>query len=170
LRKAGPRPARRASARPKDAISMLRADHTRVQEMFERFESVRDPSRKEKLVQQICSELKLHARLEEEIFYPAVREAIRADDLMDEATVEHQSAKDLIRQLETMSAGDALYDAKVTVLGEYIKHHVKEEQNEMFPKVRASRLDLKELGERMRAQKDGAGERSAIGKLKNLLY
>jgi hemerythrin-like domain-containing protein len=151
--RASRRPQRRA-ARREDAIAMLRADHARVEEMFDRFENVRGAERKEKLVEEICRELEVHTTLEEEIFYPAVREAIDDDDLMDEATVEHQSAKELIAQLRSMGADDDLYDAKVTVLSEYIKHHVKEEHQEMFPQARSSGVDLMELAEQMRARKE----------------
>ncbi len=163
--KTGKRPQRKSARSPRrgtrrpsrgrqDAIAMLRQDHELVQGLFDRFEKARGGGRKEGLVSQICDELEVHAQLEEEIFYPAVREAIGDDDLMDEATVEHQSAKDLIAQLRTMSTEDELYDAKVTVLGEYIKHHVREEQGEMFPKARRSGVDLMDLGERMRARKE----------------
>jgi hypothetical protein len=116
-------PKRRTARSAPNAIAMLREDHKRVQEMFDRFEKTRDGERKQKLVEQICHELEIHTQLEEEIVYPAVRAAIGDDDLMDEATVEHQSAKDLIDQLRGMEPDDELYDAKVTVLGEYIKHH-----------------------------------------------
>ena len=93
-----------------------------------------------------CQELTIHAQIEEEIFYPAVRDGIEDDDLMDEAEVGHASAKDLIAQLEAMEPGNDLYDARFTVLGEYIDHHVKEEQDEMFPKAKKAKLDLKALG------------------------
>jgi hypothetical protein len=147
---------------------MLREDHTRVQAMFDRFENLTGKERKEKLVEQICRELQVHARIEEELFYPAVREAIDDEDLMDEAAVEHASAKDLIGQLESMSSDDELYDAKVTVLGEYIKHHVKEEQGEMFPKARKSGLDLQELGERMKERKQELLDGGAMGVVRRL--
>ncbi|HUP94884.1 MAG TPA: hemerythrin domain-containing protein [Burkholderiales bacterium] len=147
--------ARRSSSRaPRDALALLRADHQTVEGLFDKFEKARGEDRKASLAQQICSELKVHAQIEEEIFYPAVRGAIRDEDLLDEATVEHQGAKDLIAQIESAEAGDDLFDAKVTVLGEYIKHHVKEEQNEMFPQVRKTKLDLRELGERLMARKE----------------
>ena len=104
---------------------------------------------------QICGLLKVHTTIEEEIFYPAARAALAAkgDDMLDEATVEHASAKALIAQLESASPGDQLYDAKLTVLGEYIKHHVKEEQEEMFPKCRKAKMDLRGLGAQMAARK-----------------
>lgn len=148
------RPPKTNSGRPQDAIAMLRDDHKRVSEMFERFGNARGSQSKAKLAQQICQELEVHAQLEEELFYPPVREAIGEDDLMDEAEVEHASAKELIAQIKAMSPEDDLFDAKVTVLGEYIRHHVKEEQNEMFPKVRDSELDLAELGGQMRVRKE----------------
>jgi hypothetical protein len=143
----------RSRSRQPDAIAMLRADHERVSEAFARFERLTGHERKEKLVEQICADLDVHTQLEEELFYPAVRAAIRDDDLMDEAVVEHQSAKELIAQLRAMKPDDDLYDAKVTVLGEYVKHHVKEEQGEMFPKARRSGVDLRDLGEQMRERR-----------------
>jgi hemerythrin superfamily protein len=149
-----------AHARPKraakadNAIAMLIADHDKVKKLFKAFEKEEDDAGKEKIAGEICTELKIHTRLEEEIFYPAAREAIDEEDLMDEAVVEHASAKDLISQIEAMGPDDELYDAKVTVLGEYVDHHVKEEQKQMFPKVRKAKLDLEELGERMKARKE----------------
>jgi hemerythrin-like domain-containing protein len=121
--------------------------------MFKQYERTNGSERKASLVEKICAALKAHTTVEEEIFYPAVRVAIRDDDLMDEADVEHASAKELIAQLEAGEPGDDHYDAKVMVLGEYIRHHVKEEQREMFPKARKAKLDLKELGRRIQARK-----------------
>jgi len=145
---------RSASARGKaNAISMLTDDHQRVMQLFERFENAQRDEQKERLATEICNELAVHAQLEEEIFYPAAREAIGEEDLMDEAEVEHASAKELIAQIEAGSSKDPLWEARVTVLGEYIRHHVKEEQGEMFKKVRASELDLKSLGEQIQARK-----------------
>lgn len=138
---------------PSDAIALLRADHQLVQGLFDQFEKTRSDDRKSKLAQQICQELTVHAQIEEEIFYPAARGVLRDEDLLDEATVEHQGAKDLIAQIEHSRPGAELFDAKVTVLGEYVKHHVKEEQNEMFPKLRKTKLDLKALGEQLQARK-----------------
>jgi hemerythrin-like domain-containing protein len=133
----------------KDAIKLLTEDHNKVKKMFKEFEKLskkNDGEGKEELATQICKELAVHAQLEEEIFYPAVREAIEDDDLMNEAMVEHASAKDLIAQIQSMTASDPMYDAVVTVLGEYVNHHIEEEQNEMFPKVQKSDMDLEELG------------------------
>lgn len=145
-----------ANAKTMDAIAILEADHKKVQKAFKDFEKLKDGgSKREKseIVAQTCSDLTVHTTIEEEIFYPAVRKAIKDNDLMDEATVEHAGAKDLIAQLEGMGPGDDLYDAKFTVLGESVNHHIKEEENEMFPKIRKSKLDLKALGQLMAQRK-----------------
>lgn len=135
------------AAKTQDAVAILRADHARVDEMFKKFEKMKtNGEAKHALVQKICVELKVHMAVEDEIFYPAVRVAIRDQDLMDEADEEHAGAKHVIEQLEGMKPGDDHYDAKVTVLSEYIKHHVKEEHTDMFPKARKSKVDLRALG------------------------
>jgi hemerythrin superfamily protein len=144
----------KAARKPQDAVALLRADHAKVQELFDQFEKTRKESLKVKLAQEICLELTVHASIEEEIFYPAVREATEDEDMLDEAEVEHASAKELIAQIEDGSPADDKWEAKVTVLGEYIRHHVKEEQNEMFPKAKKSGLDLKALGEQLLARKE----------------
>ena len=140
-----------------DAFALLTADHRLVKTLFKQFETLSkaDETEAEKvaLVEQICNEVRIHAQLEEEIFYPAVRAAIDDDDVMNEADVEHASAKDLIGQLEQMSPSEDHYDAKVTVLGEYIDHHVKEEEGEMFPKARKADIDGIALGEQLLARK-----------------
>jgi hypothetical protein len=142
-----------------DAIRLLTEDHKRVQQMFKAFEKLKDAEDggdedKSAIVAMACAELTIHAQIEEEIFYPAVREALEEEeDLLDEAEVEHASAKELIAQLAEMQPGDALYDAKFTVLGEYVSHHIKEEQDEMFAKVKKADLDLVELGEELMARK-----------------
>jgi hemerythrin superfamily protein len=143
-----------------DAISLLVSDHKEVKTLFKQFEDLSDRSKvsKKKIADQICAALILHTRIEEQIFYPAVREAIKDDDLMDEAVVEHASAKDLISQIQEMDPGDDLYDAKVKVLSEQIDHHVEEEEKEMFPKVRKAKLDLVALGEQMADTKEVAAE------------
>lgn len=148
-----------ASSQGKDALALLRSDHQLVQDLFQQYEKARGDSRKAELAERICTELAIHAKIEEEIFYPAVREAIGDDDLMDEALVEHQGAKDLIAQLQKASPADPLFDAKVKVLSEYVKHHVKEEQNEMFKEVRKKKLDLKALGEQLQARKSELQQR-----------
>lgn len=132
---------------------MLKEDHKRVTELFDRFERARGDAQKERLAETICEELKVHAQLEEELFYPAVREAIDDSALMNEAEVEHGSAKTLIRQIETSSAADDKFDAMVVVLGEYIRHHVKEEEGDMFKQVRRSGIDLAGLGAEMQKRK-----------------
>jgi hemerythrin superfamily protein len=142
-----------SQGRAPDALALLKADHDLVQDLFAEFEKARTEKQKATVAEEICTELTIHAQIEEEIFYPAVREAIDEDDLMDEAEVEHASAKDLIAQIEQSEPGEQQFDAKVTVLGEYVKHHIKEEQSEMFPKVRKADLDLKELGAAMSARK-----------------
>ncbi|MYM68424.1 hemerythrin domain-containing protein [Pseudoduganella sp. FT55W] len=141
---------------PQDAIALLIEDHEEVKAMFEQFEGLSDRANvsKRKLALQICEALTKHAMIEEEIFYPAVREVIKDEDLMDEAVVEHASAKDLIAQIQTMEPTDDLFDAKVKVLSEMIEHHVEEEEGEMFPKVRKTKLDLEELGEAMAVRKE----------------
>ena len=142
-----------STRQPSDAIALLKADHKLVQGLFDQFEKTRSKDRKSALATQICDELTVHAQIEEEIFYPAARRVLRDEDLLDEATVEHASAKDLIAQIRASRPGAELFDAKVTVLGELVKHHVKEEQNEMFPKIRKTKLDLKALGEELYARK-----------------
>lgn len=141
----------------KDAITILTEDHKKVKKMFVDFAKLMKSEDKElekgTLVQQICVELMVHTQIEEEIFYPAVRAAIDDHDLMDEADVEHAGAKDLIAQLVGMEPGDDHFDAKVTVLGENIEHHVQEEQDEMFPKARQAKLDLAALGAQMLERK-----------------
>lgn len=135
-----------------DAIASLMADHKRVKALFKEFEDLKENGEdddKAELVRQICGELTVHSTIEEEIFYPAVREKVDEDDMMDEALVEHTGAKDLIAQLEGMKPGDELYDAKVTVLGEQIEHHVKEEEGEMFPQAKRAKVDTAALGREM---------------------
>jgi hemerythrin superfamily protein len=146
-------PRAKSKAQSLDALALLKADHDLVQSLFDKFEKANTAKQKDTLAEQICTELTIHAQIEEEIFYPAVRDAIDDEDLMDEAEVEHASAKDLIAEIEDSQAGEDKFDAKVTVLGEYIRHHVKEEESEMFPKVRKADLDLKQLGSEMAARK-----------------
>ena len=144
--------------RAKNAIALLTADHKAVKTLFRQYQKLmsQDAADDDKgaIAELICNELTVHAQVEEEIFYPAARAAIDDDDLLDEAQVEHSTAKDLIAQLKSMEPGDTLYDAKVTVLGEYIDHHVKEEEEEMFPKVRKANLDLVELGSSLAQRKE----------------
>ncbi|RYG94640.1 MAG: hemerythrin domain-containing protein [Alphaproteobacteria bacterium] len=120
---------------------------------FKQYEKLEDDAEKQALADKICLALTVHAQIEEEIYYPATRAAIDDDDLLDEAEVEHASAKQLIAEIQSMKAGDRLFDAKVTVLGEYIDHHVEEEETEMFPESRETDLDLKALGAQMAERK-----------------
>jgi hemerythrin superfamily protein len=132
-----------------DAVELLMADHHRVARLFAEFAALKEDGSdeaKSTLVAQICQELVVHTAIEEEIFYPAVRKAIEDDDLMDEALVEHAGAKELIAQLQAAHPDDDLYDAKVTVLGEQIDHHVLEEEGSMFPQARGSGVDTLALG------------------------
>jgi hemerythrin-like domain-containing protein len=148
-----------AAMRQQDAIGLLKAEHEQVDQLFEQFEraaqgrGANGAQRKTELASEICRQLQIHAAIEEEIFYPVAAGAIRDEDLIPEATVEHQSAKDLIAKIERMSPDDELYDATVMVLGEYVRHHVKEEQNELFPQVKRSGLDLRALGEQLRERR-----------------
>src|ERR1700722_11065718 len=144
------------SGAQEDAIAMRMADHKKVKKIFADFDKLKEEGSDEDktaIVEQICNELKIHTELEEEIFYPAVRKAIDDSDLMDEALVEHAGAKDLIAQLEDASPDNDLYDAKVTVLGEQIDHHVKEEEGSMFPKAKKAKLDTEALGATMLKRK-----------------
>lgn len=145
----------------KDACDLLDQDHKEVKKMFKEYEGLAGSKakssmkRKQELATEICKSLTVHATVEEEIFYPAVRAAIKDQDLLNEAEVEHQGAKDLIAQIEASDPSDEKFDAKVTVLGEYIDHHVKEERNEMFPKARAARgLDLVAMRDQLEARKE----------------
>ena len=154
--------------RQKDACDLLDADHKAVKAMFKEYETLtesrgRSTTKKRQLSDKICDELTIHTTIEDEIFYPVTRRVIKDNALMNEATVEHASAKELIAQIRAMDAGDEMFDAKVTVLGEYIDHHVKEERTEMFPKVRKTRLDLVSLGAQMEQRKQAlmAGQENA---------
>ena len=137
----------------KDAIALLKADHEAVNQLFAEFENSRSVSTKKAQVAEICTALSVHAQIEEEIFYPAVKTALKDKRLVPEAVVEHAGVKDLIAQLQGVEPDGEMYDAKVKVLSEYVKHHVKEEQSEMFPQAKAASLDLAELGARMAARK-----------------
>ncbi|WP_299455001.1 hemerythrin domain-containing protein [uncultured Pigmentiphaga sp.] len=140
----------------KAALGMLLDDHRNAKKLFKQFKEAESDAEKEEIAQTVCKELTVHATLEEEIFYPLVRrEGGKAfADLLDEAVVEHASAKDLIAQVQSMRPSDEMYDAKVTVLCEYVTHHVKEEEEEMFPKVVSKKIDLREAAEMMAARKE----------------
>ena len=142
------------AAKPKEATALLRADHQLVSELFAQFENTRASLKKKALVDQICTALTVHAQVEEEIFYPAFKQAVRDKELVPEATIKHATLKALIGHVEGVQPVGEMYDAKIKVLSEYVKHHVKEEQNEIFPKAISSSLDLVELGVRMAARKE----------------
>lgn len=137
-----------------DAIALLKKDHAEVKRLFSEFDGATGNARKQELATSICDALTTHATIEEEIFYPAAREALEDDAMLDEAAVEHQTAKDLIAAIQAGKAGDDKWDAKVKVLSEYIKHHVKEEEKEMFPALRKTSLDSKALGEQLMAREE----------------
>ena len=144
--------AAKPAGKPEDAIKLLMNDHREVEALFKKFEAAKDDdSEKADIVAQICEALTIHAEIEEEMFYPAAREALeeKGDELVDEAEVEHESIKNLVGQLEEAEPDEDHYDARVKVLTEYVKHHVKEEEGEMFPKVRKTSLDLEQLGAEM---------------------
>lgn len=138
---------------PRDAVELLKQDHREVEALYQEFEQAEDSREKSQIAWKICTALTVHAEIEEQIFYPAARRAISDQDLLDEATVEHASAKQLIAEIESLTPRDKLFDAKVKVLVEYVKHHVKEEEEELFPKVREAGVDLAALGRRLSQRK-----------------
>ena len=151
-----------------DAIALLKEDHRKVEKLFESFEKARDVQRKQALVLQICTELVIHTTVEEEIFYPACKGEIEDDDLLEESYVEHDGAKVLIAELLDSAPDAEFYDAKVTVLSEMIKHHVKEEEKRsegLFAQAKEAGLDVGALGERMTARKEVLTKQFAGGNL-----
>jgi hemerythrin superfamily protein len=146
---------RRAGGAQQDAIALLKADHRQVEEWFEQFESSRSEAKKSELAQKICQALTVHTMIEEEIFYPAFYEATEEKSIHHEAEVEHDGAKKLIAKIKGSGPQDDYFDARVTVLSEMIKHHVREEEKRdgMFGKARQSDMDLKALGEQLAARK-----------------
>ena len=146
----------KAQAKAPNALTMLKEDHDKVKDAFKQFESLdrEDVATCRELVESVCADLRVHTLLEEEIVYPAVRAAIGDEDLMNEAAIEHETAKTLIEQLENMGPDDPNYFATFTVLGEYVMHHVEEEEGEMFPQAKKAKdLDLVSLGEQLMARK-----------------
>lgn len=144
------------ASRTPDAIAMLKADHRKVEELFEKFERAKDGWRKRSLAKEICIELSVHATIEEEILYPACKGKVE-DNLLDESYVEHDGAKVMISELSSGGPGDEFYDAKMTVLSEEIKHHVKEEEKPgegLFAQAREAGIDLMELADRMKMRKE----------------
>ena len=165
---------KRASRSGSDAIALLKADHRQVKGWFSAFEKTRGDQRKQELATKICTALKVHTRIEEEIFYPEFLRAAGDEDIHHEAIVEHDGAKKLIAEIEASAAGDDYFQAKVTVLSEMIKHHVKEEEQPggMFAKARKSEMDLRELAARLAARKkelmNSSGSRSG-GRVRRLV-
>lgn len=145
----------RSRSKSVEAIEMLKQDHDKVEQAFKAFEKMdrADMAACRQLIMAVCQDLKVHSTLEEEIFYPAVRDVMGDDDIMNEALVEHETAKMLIEQLENMQEDDPNFHATFTVLGEYVRHHVKEEEGRMFPAARKSALDFDSLAERMRERR-----------------
>jgi hemerythrin superfamily protein len=141
-------------AKPQDATTILRADHKHVSGLFAQYEKAQSTAKKKQLVAEICTELSVHAQVEEEIFYPAVKQALHDHELVPEATVEHATLKALISEVEDIEPDGEMFDAKIKVLSEYVKHHVKEEHTEMFPKAKATDLDMKALGDRIAQRKE----------------
>ena len=142
----------------KDVLQMLMAEHREVKAMLQRYQVLADAAgrgdERMLLASQVCVALALHMQMEEELLYPAAREVLPKDeDVVDEAYVEHAGAKTLIAQLKTMTSDQPLFDAKVKVLGEYIDHHVREEESEFFPKLRRTSLDLEAMGEQIAQRK-----------------
>jgi len=137
-----------------DAVSLLKQDHDDVSALLKEYERAQGASKKS-IAQRICKALSVHAQIEEEIFYPAARQALGEDgkDLLNEADVEHATIKGLVSRIERSSLSDEHYDAYVTVLGEYVKHHVKEEESQLFPKVRRSDMDGDAVGAKLVARK-----------------
>jgi hemerythrin superfamily protein len=147
------RSARKTARREPLAIQLLKQDHREVEAMGKAFERASGESEKAEIAQRICQALTVHAQIEEEIFYPRARDQNVDDDMLDEAYVEHQSAKDLIAQIQGMGPGERYFEAKVKVLIEYVQHHVQEEENELFPAVQKKGLDLDAIGEELQARK-----------------
>ena len=153
-RKAPAKTSRASTSSGQDAIALLRADHKKVSELYAQYETTRSPAKKKALVATICLELSVHARVEEEIFYPAVKAALKDKEMIPEAQVEHASLKELIAQVKDKEPDGEMFDAKIKVMSEYTKHHVKEEQNEIFPAAKKTRLDMLDLGARIAARKE----------------
>lgn len=147
-------PMKQSTTKP-DAVQLLKSDHREVEGWFEQFEKSRSDDRRAKLAAKICAALRVHTKIEEEVFYPAFLSATDDQDLFDEAHVEHEGAKRLIAEIEKGGPGDDKWEAKVTVLSEMIKHHVKEEEKRdgMFAKAKQADMNLAELGAEMAERK-----------------
>ena len=136
-------------------LELLEQDHREVEEWFDEYDELKeDDNRKGQLAEKICLALKVHAQIEEEIFYPQAREATKDNDLIDEALVEHATVKKLIGEIEAMEVNEELYDAKMRVLGEMVKHHINEEEEELFPELEAAKMDLNAVGKEIAERKE----------------
>lgn len=154
----------RAIDSPRDAIALLKQDHRTVEALFDEFEDADEPEQS-RLAERICNMLNVHAQIEEELLYPAAKQALEDEEeveLVSEAAVEHASAKDLIAKIEGMTPDDEAFKATVKVLCEYVKHHVKEEENELFPALKKTDLDLKEIGTQLAERKFALMEEMGI--------
>ena len=139
----------------RNAFEVLEEDHREVEEWFDEYDELeKDDDRKAELAEKICLALKVHAQIEEEIFYPRAREATKDDELIDEAVVEHATVKNMISEIEGMEVGEELYDAKIRVLGEMVKRHIREEEEELFPELQSAKMDLDELGKELAERKE----------------
>ena len=139
----------------RNAFDVLEEDHREVEEWFDEYDELeKDDERKSELSEKICTALKVHAQIEEEILYPQARKATKDDDLIDEALVEHATVKNLIAEIEAMEVGEELYDAKIRVLGEMVKQHIKEEEDELLPEVQSAKVDLEALGKELAERKE----------------
>ncbi|MGZ5050123.1 MAG: hemerythrin domain-containing protein [Methylobacter sp.] len=136
-----------------DATQLLKADHELVSDLFADYQDSGSIAEKRQLAEQICDELTVHAKIEEEIFYPAVKQALKDKELIPEAIVEHATLKMLISEVQDMEPDGEMFDAKIKVMSEYVKHHVKEEQNEIFPKAKSAGVDMMKLGAKMAERK-----------------
>ncbi|HEX4522166.1 MAG TPA: hemerythrin domain-containing protein [Casimicrobiaceae bacterium] len=148
--------ATRTTQREQSALELLKADHAEVKKLFRQFERLKkndDSDGMQQVAQTICNALRVHAQIEEEIFYPALREAGDADDALDEADVEHSHVKELVEQIASSSPGDEHFEARVKVLSEYVEHHVQEEESTIFSKARKADFDLAALGQQLEARK-----------------
>jgi Hemerythrin HHE cation binding domain len=138
-----------------NAIDLLEQDHREVEERFDEYDELKkDDSRKSELAEEICLALKVHAQIEEEIFYPRARGATKDNDLIDEAIVEHATVKSLVAEIEEMEVGEELFDAKIRVLGEMVKQHIKEEEDELFPELQSAKVDFDALGRELAERKE----------------
>lgn len=153
---------RSSGKRQPQAIMMLVDDHRMVQKLFKQFEKTEDEGEQEQLATEICNELSVHADLEEQVFYPAARGALEEADVVEEAEVEHHVARDLIERIRQANPRDGEYCAMVTVLGEYVNHHIQEEEKELFPQVKKSELDLESLAEDMQQRKHELREQMGL--------